>query len=219
MKKINWRYAFGEIIIVILGISIAFWLNSWKENKANSKLKDQYFDNLILDLTEEIKLLEINEKEFLSKIEIAQTVLPVINDINNTRKDTVARAMFSLAQLTNFTPQNTTYQTLVNSGDMKLIDNFELRRSIEEHYSFHSIVLKDYKRLEIINENHLGDFFINNIDYSKMRKGDMEFLEDPILSNIISSMRGAYQLVIAIGRKCIESNNKLLEKIKNEKER
>ena len=36
MKKINWRYAIGELLIVIIGISVAFALNNWsaslKEN-------------------------------------------------------------------------------------------------------------------------------------------------------------------------------------------
>ncbi len=37
--KINWTYALGEIIIVIIGITIAFALNNWAENAKGRKTK------------------------------------------------------------------------------------------------------------------------------------------------------------------------------------
>ena len=37
MKKIDWQYTFGEILIVIIGISIAFSLNKCSENQQNNE--------------------------------------------------------------------------------------------------------------------------------------------------------------------------------------
>lgn len=39
LRNINWRYAFGEIIIVIIGISIAFALNNWAANTKEKRIK------------------------------------------------------------------------------------------------------------------------------------------------------------------------------------
>lgn len=47
--KINWKYAAGEIIIVIIGISIAFTLNSWAAGRKDKVLAKQYLENLKQD--------------------------------------------------------------------------------------------------------------------------------------------------------------------------
>jgi len=105
------------------------------------------------------------------------------------KRDTIVGKVFGLARLTNFYSENTTYRTLINSGDLKLINNFKLRRGIQEHYSFHKIVSLNYKRLEEIHKSYFADLFINVIDYNELRKGNNQ---------------------------CIESNKSLLEKINNE---
>ena len=54
MKSINWRYALGEVIIVIIGISLAFSLNNWKERQADRQQREQYLSALKLDINGEI---------------------------------------------------------------------------------------------------------------------------------------------------------------------
>lgn len=58
LKKINWTYALGEISIVIIGITIAFALNKWAENRSNHSEKQQYLQNLLIDLNSEVDQLE-----------------------------------------------------------------------------------------------------------------------------------------------------------------
>lgn len=43
----------------------------------------------------------------------------------------VVGKIFEIVNLIDFTPKDNTYQTLINSGDLKLIDNFELKTAIE----------------------------------------------------------------------------------------
>ncbi len=44
--KIDWKSKFIDLLIVIVGISIAFKLNTWNEsNKANREIKGDYFKN------------------------------------------------------------------------------------------------------------------------------------------------------------------------------
>ncbi len=46
MKKINWKYAFGEILIVIIGISIAFAMNKCATDSKNEKEKSSIWSIL-----------------------------------------------------------------------------------------------------------------------------------------------------------------------------
>lgn len=215
MKKINWQYAFGEIIIVIIGISVAFALNNWRDNQAKQKIKTQYIENLILDVQEEIKQLDTNEIQITSKIKNLDEVLNFMIKKEGNKNQIVGK-VFESARHVTFNPENTTYYTLINSGDMKLIDNFQLRRRIEAHYAGHKDVLQGYERLENINAKHLGNFFIYDMDYDKLRKGDLSFLENPLLKNILNSTRGAYYLVAEVNKDCYQSNSKLLKALEKE---
>jgi len=212
MKKLKWGYIIQEILIVIIGISIAFALNNWQANQADAKLQQQYLDNLVFDIQQELEQLEINKQEMQAKLGLIRQVRPLLNNAN-TRKDTVARKIFEIAKSVSFHPVNATYQTLINSGDMKLIDDFELRRSIEEHYSLHKIILRNYDRLDNIYKEYLGRFFIYDIDFGAMRQGNFDFLENPLLSNIINSIEGSYYIALQGNERCRASNQALLEKM------
>ena len=217
MKKINWRYAIGEIIIVIIGITIAFALNNWNDNHKANQLKKEYLHNLASDINSEIELLENNQIACNKKLEEIAFVKPFMGN-PNLRRDTIIRRVFEIAQMVNFQPQDVTYQTLINSGDLKLIDNFELRKSIEAHFSQHADILQNYNRIETIHEKYLGNYYIYDIDYDAIKQGDTQFLDNPILKNIMTSLQGSFRMVIASNSKCIESNKALLKMIEKELE-
>ena len=215
MKNLNWRYALGEIIIVIIGISIAFALNNWKASSAEAKIKKQYLEHLISDIEAEIEQLQANTEAFNQKLGLIQQIRPFLGN-SAVQRDTLINKVFELARSVSFNPENTTYLTLINSGDLKLIDDFELRRSIEAHYAFHKIVLRNYERIDNIHEKYLGDFFIYHLDYKKLWQGDTSFLDNPLLSSIINSLNGAFIMVLNGNQACLERNEALLKEIQTE---
>lgn len=208
--KVNWRYTIGEILIVIVGITIAFSLNNWKETSNNNIQKEQYLENLVLDIKEEIKQLEDNQVKVNRKLQLIRDIRPFLGN-KQVERDSISQKVFELASIVNFNPENSTYLTLVNSGDMKLIKDFELRRSLEEHFALHSLVQQDYERLENIHERYLADFFMYELDFTKVFQGDLSFLDNPLLGNILVSMQGAYFLILSANERCIKSNQELLE--------
>ena len=44
--KINWRYAIGEFLIVVIGILVAFQLDAWKEDKDEAALVNEYLTDI-----------------------------------------------------------------------------------------------------------------------------------------------------------------------------
>ena len=214
MKKINWQYAIGEIIIVIIGISVAFGLNNWKEQQANEKIKQQYLANIEQDIEKELEHLNSNQERIKQILATIQQIRPFLGT-RQTGRDTIMRKVFQIAQLVNFKAENTAYNSMINSGDLKLIDDLKLRRAIEEHYALHELVSQNYFRVENIHERYLGDFFIYQIDHQTMAKGTYDFLDNPLLVNIINSIAGAYRMVQQSNIQCIKSNQKLLETIKS----
>ena len=212
MKKINWRYALGEIIIVMIGISLAFALNRWNEGRKENALKKLYLQGLSIDLEKEAAHLMENDSLIRVKISMISNILQQLNENENYK---ALSGVFEIANVVEFYPENVTYLAMVNSGDMKLIDDFELRKKIEEHYNkSHQNTQNNFERIVNINKEYLGEFFIKEIDYSLLRSGKVDFLEKPILGNILRSLQGAYKLAIKANNDCLNSNKELLEAIK-----
>lgn len=213
MKK-KFGYALGEILIVIVGISIAFSLNKCSENQKNREQKEQYLASLKQDIEEDKAQLESNIEEIDKKVKISTELLPILNS-NNPEKGKKLRQVYLLAQLTNFTPKDFTYQALVNSGDLKLLDDLELKKAIERHYANYKMINDAYKRQEIINKDYLGNYFIYNTDYDLMREGKSPFKDEKLLKNMMQAIRGSFmfkQMATENGIKSCDSILKILNK-------
>ena len=79
------KYAIGEIILVVIGILIALQINNWNENRLIKIQINQYLKNLITDLKSDIALYENNidshkedveNKTFLLSSEAYKTLEP-----------------------------------------------------------------------------------------------------------------------------------------------
>lgn len=207
-------YALGEIILVVIGITLAVAINNWNEERHNSQQQKLYLESLVADVEKEIVQLNENIQGVDEKLALIKQVKPFLGTKQSNR-DTIVRKVFELARLINFYPENTTYQTLINSGDMKLIDDFKLRKKLENHYASHGKTLQAYERIEEIHRKYLGDFFIYKINFGEVFKGNTNFLDDPLMSNIITSVEGAYFLLKSANGNCLKSNNEMLTELQN----
>ncbi|WP_299337202.1 DUF6090 family protein [uncultured Psychroserpens sp.] len=212
MKK-SLRYALGEILIVIVGISIAFSLNKCADNKKDEALKTQYLQSIKSDIEVDKKNLEANYAAIGAKIQNLKEVLPLINT-DNPKKMTSMNKLYSVFTSSNFHPKDITYQTMINSGDFKLIDDFDLKAAIETHYSDYKIMLKDYERLDIIHKEYLGKYIINNSDFDAMRQGKFGYSNEKQLKNILQSINGALYIKINATERGIKNCDSLLTILK-----
>ncbi len=216
MKKINWQYTFGEILIVIIGISIAFNMNKCAEHSKNETQRNQYLSNIKNDVITDKTVLEENVITLEKKIKTVDEILPNLNT-DSPDKMLVVGKIFELMNLVDFTQKDNTYQTLINSGDLKLIDDFELKTAIEKHYSYYEIMMKGYQRLENIQKEYVGNYFIYHTDFDDFRNRKFGFKDEKLLKNIIMSMKGAFEIKLKATKKGVESCDRLIELFNNKK--
>lgn len=214
MKKINWRYVSGEILIVTIGITLAFGLNTWAGKQADKKVKKEYLKSLIADVENEKSELEKNIDLFQEKRKSAQEIFPYFSGKTEGR-DSIFRKIFGLAEIIDFQPNNITYITLLNSGDMKLFTKVDFKKSLESHYTKQDKVRMDYSRQEKIMDKYMGSFLIYEMDYQKIRKSDYSYIDNKTLQNIISSLYGSYGIAISSSEVGIKNCDLLLEKLKS----
>lgn len=51
-------YAFGEILLVVLGILIALQINNWNQNRVDKKMEHTYLKNLMVNVEADLKLID-----------------------------------------------------------------------------------------------------------------------------------------------------------------
>ncbi|SDM74467.1 hypothetical protein SAMN05421823_1234 [Catalinimonas alkaloidigena] len=212
LKKINWRYALGEILIVLVGITLAFWLNNWKDHRQEAHARAQYLTQLKRDLERDSLQLHDNIAQCARRMRSIEQLLPHLGHTLPGR-DTAYRLVFELPLSIEFRPKTITYQTLINSGDYSLIDQFSLRAAIEEHYLLYDHIRKEYERQEIITSKYIGDFYVRELNYPQLQRGNYDFLDNPLLYNIAVSVRGALRLKMLASEEGVASCRELMAQL------
>lgn len=119
------KYAIGEIFLVMIGILLALQVNTWNENRKDNDKEQQ----ILKQLTEEYKsnLLQLEQKIAHRKkiIKAGNKVLDYIDKPLNVNTDSLYNQLNVLIGNPTFKPiQN----NLINSGDILLIKNKKLNQ-------------------------------------------------------------------------------------------
>lgn len=187
MTKKTWKYTLREIVIVIIGITIAFSMNKCADNLKDNKLKTQYLTNLKSDIEADKIVLKKNVEAINKKLAVCAEIIPVLNS-NKTQNMQLLNNIFAIVEYENFSSKSTTYKTLINSGDLKLIDNFELKSAIQEHYANYNELDNVYARHTSLIQDYLGNYLVNYADYDQIPLGKAPFLDEIKLKNIVRAL-------------------------------
>lgn len=122
-------YAIGEIMLVVIGILIALKINNWnsdlieKQNEIKTyiSVKDQVSQNLY-EITDAKTLNEYYKSQY-------EHANRIISSKKRESIDTLAVIAMNLSQYSDFHGNENIYESLVNSGDIKLIKNTEIQKN------------------------------------------------------------------------------------------
>lgn len=143
------KYAFGEIVLVVIGILIALQINNWHANRTKSQQEAVYLKNLKRDLYQQLKTIEaqINFENSINKI-----ATPILENYKTHQSFNVDSTFTShiglLTGRVTFVKNAPTYTELISSGNLDIISNDELKDEIIRYY-------EEIERTElIINKNN-----------------------------------------------------------------
>jgi hypothetical protein len=126
------KYAIGEIILVVIGILIALSINNWNEHRKERISEVKYLTNIKLDLQKDI--ISLNEQINIRKNKdvITNDLILHINGNQITDIDLLAKNVYSTIMEERFTPNNGTYNELASSGNLSLIENDSIKQLLLE---------------------------------------------------------------------------------------
>ena len=184
-KKFNkyLLYAIGEIVLVVLGILIALRINNWNTNKVKKQEEKISYINIRQQVVDDKNDLQ-KEKNFNNYFYLAyQYANKIIIAKDHSKTDSLALITMGLSQYSDFNRNSNIYETLVNSGDLKLLKNSEITSSIQQLETTYIYVNKlENMHWEIII-NELSPLLRGVINYATFKAVKPEKLYEVELQN------------------------------------
>ncbi|WP_370479824.1 DUF6090 family protein [Tamlana flava] len=129
------KYAIGEIILVVIGILIALQINNWNQVRKEYKETNILLKNLKLNVEEYIK----NLKELQESIEIrkdyADYILKSLDDQKVTDSSMFISSMTRIGWIIDYSQTLPTYAEIINSGKLIYINSEDLKNELASFQS------------------------------------------------------------------------------------
>ena len=157
------KYAIGEIILVVIGILIALQINNWNQNRLKKKQVNTYLQSMVTDLKSDIIVYERNLKAFDNHIENISRILNS-NDYKQLKVDsinTLVNRTWSINTL-----QNRTYEKIKSTGLEDILGTTEIDNAVNDYYN-NSVVHFNYYvnwNREMTNRDDILWGFSNNFE-------------------------------------------------------
>ncbi len=125
-------YALGEILLVMIGISLAFQVSNWDNNRIKKNAEIRYYESVraqITDDKENIQGQKDYNNRFMAQFKYANEI---IENNDRSKLDTLGLIIRNLTQYSDFDKQGNIYETMVNSGQINLLQNHKIVNGIRE---------------------------------------------------------------------------------------
>lgn len=137
------KYAIGEIVLVVIGILIALQINNWNEDRKSVIQEALYLKRLLAENNEDITTFNAEINRIKKGIETIKTFSEALkkSDSNDSLLVQTANAYFQTGSIyPMFYSSTSTFDDLSSTGNLKVIRNINLRDSLVKLYAKHEEV-------------------------------------------------------------------------------
>ena len=204
LKKYILKYTL-EFLVIVLGISISFWLNELSVEKNENRERLKVLNNIKTEIKDIQKYTADRMKYWQDDIDLYTMFLSSEFEINSIKEITSSKSRieYNLIYYRDFQPPMNRYGSIINTGSFKFIKSERIKEALTRLHTInysnintsvqYEKLLKEHL-IEIITKNHPKLLFASNDsqfsieDYSKLLKKEIE--KDPILkSNLIIQLK------------------------------
>lgn len=148
------KYAVGEIILVVIGILIALQINNWNENRKNKITEANYYCRILDDFQITEKLVNESLEGITNRIGISKKIIVDLNKTPNNKSEILNDFLNTLRKNV-FVPSNIAFEDLTSSGNLQLITDIPLKNKLIEYNTFleNTLDLLQENRNELNNKD------------------------------------------------------------------
>jgi hypothetical protein len=169
------KYAIGEIVLVVIGILIALQINNWNENRKNSNKETAILANIHKEFKQNRKQLDsviFNHRRSLSNSAKIIKLFPIKSKPEPEVLDSLSTQLWWSYGGVTFNPSQTSINALASTSSFDLIKNNTLRELL---ISWNDLIT-DYQEEEIRSReyvlNQYDAFMTKNFDWNYNFKDD-----------------------------------------------
>jgi hypothetical protein len=174
------KYAIGEILLVVLGILIALWINNKNQEYNNDKIAKTYLSDFKRDLQMDINTLEEKILKNEDMISNADSILNASQKevLSEKENSSFLNWVNSLMGETYHVPEKTTIRQFESSNSSQLITSKTLKDKLFSYYTANDVNENNFeKSIQLYQHNYLTK------DLMKVYKNIGQFSTSP---NIIA---------------------------------
>ena len=204
-------YAFGEVVLIVVGILIAVKIGDWNTARAEARLEQEYIQRLIVDLERDVELFT----EMASQSELRVDLIQLLKDAISDDAVALANRGAFLAILTHapaIRPARAgsdTFEELRSTGHLRLLKDTQLKTLLIEYYQYNENrrnndplyypILHNYReqRAEVLSWTHTDIVFPITNPENMQAIRDMDIDESFVLE-VLGRLRANTKLVNGI---------------------
>jgi hypothetical protein len=133
--KINWKNHVIEFVVVVLGILMAFQLNQCSSDKKQAKIIDAHLEYLQEESKFNLRNLGYSIQEAEKSLVKIDSLIGLIYNQSDIQK--INALSFQLMNPGYLYIRKNAYNSLINSGDIRFIKSFELKKDIVNMYEYY----------------------------------------------------------------------------------
>ncbi len=218
------KYAIGEIVLVVIGILIALQINTWNENTKDRRYEFEILKNLKSELIPNLKQVKAKQQDCFDDMAAIKYIL---NEISSKNKSIPSKKLDSLtmaiSNFPTFDPFHGVIDEIIASGKINLIRNDSLRLKITSWKG----LCEDAEEIEILGIQQSTTRFVpyltpyislrnlssDEVGISAFKWKSDALLEDKIYENFLSNYRIFHKILIPRYQDIIDNMNEMIRLI------
>lgn len=126
--------AFGEMLLIVIGILLALQIDNWNQQRQEDKIIEAYLEKIYNDIQTDIQSIEGMVTDRKQSLIYTDSVLAYYNKGYIRDSKLFELGYFGLFIETKFQPNTSAYESLMNSGFMKDLENIRIEEQLNKYY-------------------------------------------------------------------------------------
>lgn len=211
----KWKEYLAELLVVIIGITIAFSIENYAANRKEKVEELQHLKGIADDLKADLNSFEA----YTTYNEETQVFVKRFNQLIQSRaqNDSLNWLLLRMGWISSYGPRDIAYQSLKSSGGLDKITNFDLRNSIVYHYE------QKTSQVRFLNEMHdkayhgeISPTLLKYADYTSQQGIDRSFFDKRENINLFAGLEGLLNNKIDEYKEAIAFTEAILAEVEEE---
>jgi hypothetical protein len=164
MEKNNakyFKYAIGEILLVVIGILIAVSINNWNDYRVDQSLEKSYLNSIITDIDENTSRMQEVIEMSNALVESGNFLLTHFKNPTKKQDAVLMTHVGNLIPINHFQSRDIAFEDLKSSGRLNLISNNDVKLKIQEYYNHNERVSSVINMNGQYKYKEFNEFIIN----------------------------------------------------------